>query len=75
MHLNVREWTWDRLGTYPDQPVVDPVGPSSGTTRVRRGGGDGLGLLGCDIARASYRGAGVPGEIKTHVGFRVARNP
>jgi len=36
---NVKEWCWDYAsGWYPSGPQTDPRGPSSGTTRVVRGG-------------------------------------
>ena len=35
---NVWEWCWDWYGAYPTASVSDPVGPSHGTYRVRRGG-------------------------------------
>lgn len=39
MHGNVREWVWDRQGSYPSSPVTDPTGPSSGSVnRETRGG-------------------------------------
>jgi sulfatase modifying factor 1 len=38
MSGNVWEWCRDAYGKYPDHPVVDPVGPQSGTDKVRRGG-------------------------------------
>ncbi len=34
----VREWCADWFGEYPTGPVVDPVGPASGSLRVVRGG-------------------------------------
>lgn len=38
MHGNVIEWCQDWLGPYKKQLAVDPVGPSSGSKRVFRGG-------------------------------------
>lgn len=35
---NVQEWCMDYFGPYPDNPETDPVGPGSGTYRVKRGG-------------------------------------
>jgi sulfatase modifying factor 1 len=38
MHGNVREWTADLHGDYPNQSVVDPLGSNVGSARVFRGG-------------------------------------
>lgn len=37
MHGNVLEWLWDRYGDLGTDPVVDPVGPETGASRVQRG--------------------------------------
>jgi len=39
MHGNVWEWCQDWSDSYPTNTVVDPMGPSSGTYKVVRGGG------------------------------------
>ena len=38
MHGNVWEWTADLYGTYSSGEQTDPIGATSGTRRVRRGG-------------------------------------
>lgn len=38
MHGNVWEWVSDWFGTYSSTNQTDPTGPTSGTTRVARGG-------------------------------------
>lgn len=65
---NVAEWLWDR---YLPGRVDDPWGPSTGETRVIRGG--------CwadkdDRVRAAYRGANYPVTRSYAIGFRPARS-
>ena len=35
---NVWEWAWDRYESYPSGALTDPVGPTTGSFRVSRGG-------------------------------------
>jgi len=68
MHGNVWEWCLDwYTGTLPGGTVRDPVGPSSGTLRVVRGGSWHLTATFC---RSADRSHFVPGF--RHLGFRLA---
>jgi formylglycine-generating enzyme required for sulfatase activity len=66
---NTWEWCWDWYDgrtPYPAQPLVDPQGPPSGTTRAIRGGGW------VDLSHnclSVYRTARVP-TLASGVGFR-----
>jgi len=73
MSGNVIEWVNDWYGSYSAGAQTNPQGPSSGTTRVLRGGrwyGD------SDGCRASFRyGGHDPDSSLNFIGFRVARTP
>ena len=70
MHGNVWEWCLDwYTGTLPGGTVRDPVGPSSGSGRVCRGGGWILTAANCRSAR---RVSGGPGDRGDFLGFRLA---
>ena len=68
---NVFEWTSDWYGEYPSDPVVDPVGLTTGEQRAARGGA-------WDFAAGEARSARRlrEGESTTldHIGFRLARS-
>ena len=67
---NVWEWTWDWYGRYPTGSVADPEGPSTGSSRVGRGGGwDRF----ARFVRSAGRGGGSPGGRDDGVGFRLVR--
>jgi len=72
MHGNVWEWCADWYDdTYPEGPLIDPVGPDIGLLRVFRGG---CWTSSAKACRSASRSAGVPSFRNVDVGFRVALN-
>ncbi len=71
---NVWQWCSDWYGetSYSEGHVADPQGPQSGTTRVRRGGA--WNVIQPFRLRCSNRGAMLPSQTATNVGFRCARS-
>ena len=70
---NVEEWTWDWNSAfyYSISPASDPAGPSTGTCRVKRGGG--YSGVSDDRFRVARRGCN-PGDSRFSVlGLRLAR--
>jgi formylglycine-generating enzyme required for sulfatase activity/prenyltransferase beta subunit len=65
---NVFEWCQDWHGAYTTDSVTDSVGPSSGSSRVLRGGGWCAYSAYC---RAAYRGGAGPASRRIGDGFRV----
>ncbi|MCP4600358.1 MAG: SUMF1/EgtB/PvdO family nonheme iron enzyme [Proteobacteria bacterium] len=72
MHGNVWEFCQYWYGSYPAGPVTDPVGPSSGSYRVLRGGSWGNYARRC---RSAHRLRNSPGFRGASLGFRLARTP
>ncbi|KPA18742.1 serine/threonine protein kinase [Candidatus Magnetomorum sp. HK-1] len=72
MHGNVYEWCQDWYGTYSDISVTDPGGPSSGSTRVLRGGGW---YYDAQYCRSAERGSASPGYRGCSIGLRLSRTP
>ncbi|MHC4534447.1 MAG: SUMF1/EgtB/PvdO family nonheme iron enzyme, partial [Planctomycetota bacterium] len=67
MSRNVYEWCQDWFGNYDDSDQTDPIGPSSGSNRVLRGG---------HSCRSAHRYKNSPDEWHTNIGFRLLRlNP
>jgi len=71
MSGNVWEWCWDRYGRYSSGVQTDPVGASSGSDRVSRGGGW---LDSAEFVRSANRYSYSPSNRYSDVGFRVVRN-
>jgi len=71
MHGNVWEWCADRYGAdyYAKSPSTDPAGPSTGFSRVRRGGCWDYFAVCC---RSASRDKLSPDSRRRYGGFRVA---
>jgi hypothetical protein len=69
---NASEWVADWYGEYPSEPAVDPVGPSFGEEKVRRGGSFDILADNCDsVTRKKSK----PGYREKDTGFRLVRDP
>jgi formylglycine-generating enzyme required for sulfatase activity/TolB-like protein len=71
MHGNVWEWCWDWFGSYGGDITADPVGASSGSYRVFRGGAWYNDAQRC---RSAYRNNDSPNNSYHSVGFRFVRS-
>lgn len=69
---NVWQWCSDRFGEdyYAHSPASDPHGPDEGITRVRRGGA--WNVIQSFRLRCANRGAMLPSQTATNMGFRCA---
>jgi len=72
MHGNVREWCWDWYGSsyYSSSPTNDPMGASSGTDRVLRGGSW---YSSAEYLRSASRNGYYPYHGIYYLGFRLVR--
>ena len=69
MSGNVWEWCSDWYSDYSSGAVTDPIGPSSGSSKILRGGDWGSGE---QICRVAYRDYLNPSYSSDGLGFRVA---
>ncbi len=70
MYGNVWEWCWDWYGSYGNAARTDPLGASSGSRRVSRGGGW---LGSAQYVRSAYRNDFNPSFRNNDLGFRLVR--
>ena len=68
MSGNIWEWCWDWTGSYPSSSQSNPLGPSSGSFRVFRGGGWDNDAR---ICRVSCRDDNTPGHRFDNLGLRL----
>jgi formylglycine-generating enzyme required for sulfatase activity len=68
MHGNVWEMCSDWYADYPPGPAIDPMGPPTGTERVRRGG---CWSIESSFCRSAYRVGCSPNERSMFLGFRI----
>ena len=69
MSGNVWEWCFDRYGNIEAEDVMDPLGATSGSLRVGRGGSWFYDAERCVVGRRDFIG---PGSSAGFLGFRVA---
>lgn len=72
MSGNVFEWCNDSPSDYTGESQVDPFGPDSGSTRIRRGGSWADNAIDCRTARR-YTGDS-PSTTDYVVGFRIVKS-
>ena len=69
MSGNVAEWCQDWYGTYGADALINPIGPSSGSQRIRRGGYYSTTERYCRVSSRSYNS---PTSGNRYTGLRLA---
>ena len=69
MSGNVYEWCYDRYEVYSSRSQISPAGPTSGSSRILRGGSWDCNVKRC---RISYRDYYDPGSRSDYGGFRLS---
>jgi len=72
MSGNLFEWCWDWYGSYTSDSVTNPYGPTTGSSRVRRGG---RWYSTAGLCRVADRNGLDPYYSNDGVGFRLSRTP
>ncbi|MFM2286476.1 MAG: hypothetical protein RLZZ543_1973, partial [Bacteroidota bacterium] len=72
MHGNMFEWCYDKYGPYSTLPQTNPSGPSTGSSRVIRGGSYSFNGTSCRSADRTDTGPVTGGN---YFGFRLAFAP
>lgn len=71
MSGNVSEWCQDWYGSYSSSAQTDPMGPTSGSNRVARGGNWNFNAVYC---RVPCRDSNTPSKILANYGFRLVHS-
>ncbi len=71
MSGNVMEWCWDWYGTYSSSSQTNPMGPTSGTSRVARSGGYWMPPKAVTISDREMKSPNIGNQP---IGFRLVRS-
>ena len=69
MNGNIEEWCNDWYSLYTVDPVVNPTGPETGSSRIHRGG---RWTSGAKFCRLTRRDGFAPTVTRNYIGLRLA---